>query len=202
MGTAQEGQTLTAYTGVWSGAAPLAYSYQWQHCNSSGGSCVAITGATTATYQATHAVVGYTLKVVVTATNSIGSAASTSSATGVVSASVLAYFAKFGSQGAGAGQFGAAKGIALDGKGDVVVGDEGNSRVDVFKENGEFVKSFGSAGSEPGQFGEIKGLAVDSKGNIWVADQGNSRIFRVQRKRRICAGVRLGWHRRRPAQRS
>ena len=96
--------------------------------------------------------------------------------TGVEVPENLVYAAKFGSSGSGSGQLGAGKGIALDGKGDVVIADEGNARLDVFKENGEFVKVFGSPGSEPGHFGEIKGIAIDSKGNIWVADQGNSRI--------------------------
>ena len=181
-GGAQEGQTLTANTGIWTGAAPLTYTYQWRHCNGSGESCTSITGATGATYALSHGDVGDTIRVVVTATNALGFASSTSAATATVSVPVPAYVSKFGTHGSGAGELGGAKGIALDGKGDFVVSDEGNARVDVFKENGEFVKMFGSYGSGAGQFGEIKGIAVDSKGDIWVADQGNSRISEFNEK--------------------
>src|SRR4029077_9294919 len=73
----------------------------------------------------------------------------------------LSYVSQFGSEGSGNGQFNWPTGIAFDGKGDVVVADEENARVDVFKENGEFVKSFGSWGTEAGQFLEIRGVAVD-----------------------------------------
>lgn len=34
-GLAEDGQTLTASTGTWTGTAPLSYSYQWQSCTGS-----------------------------------------------------------------------------------------------------------------------------------------------------------------------
>ena len=83
-GMPQVGQRLTASTGNWTGAQPIAYSYQWQQCGASGGSCGPIGGATGQSYVATDADVGHTLKVVVTATNSDGTASSTSAPTGVV----------------------------------------------------------------------------------------------------------------------
>ena len=85
-GTPQDGQTLTASTGSWSGTQPITYGYQWQRCDSGGANCVAIAGATGPTYLATSADVGRTLRVVVTATNSAGSAGATSAATTVVQA--------------------------------------------------------------------------------------------------------------------
>ena len=42
-GTAQQGDTLTTTNGTWS-SSPTGYSYQWQDCNSSGGSCSNISG--------------------------------------------------------------------------------------------------------------------------------------------------------------
>ena len=85
-GTPQDGQTLTASTGSWSGTQPITYGFQWQRCDSGGANCVAIAGATGPTYLATSADVGRTLRVVVTATNSAGSAGATSAATTVVQA--------------------------------------------------------------------------------------------------------------------
>jgi hypothetical protein len=85
-GTPQDGQTLTASTGSWSGTQPITYGYEWQRCDSGGANCAPIAGATGPTYLATSADVGRTLRVVVTATNSAGSASATSAATTVVQA--------------------------------------------------------------------------------------------------------------------
>lgn len=78
-GTAQQGQTLSADTGTWTNA-PTTYGYQWQHCDASGANCTDIAGATTATYAVTAADVGTTLRVNVTATNSVGASQPASSA--------------------------------------------------------------------------------------------------------------------------
>ena len=42
-GTAQDGQTLSASTGSWSGS-PTSYAYQWQRCDSSGANCANVSG--------------------------------------------------------------------------------------------------------------------------------------------------------------
>jgi len=84
-GTAQQGQTLTASTGTWSGRS-LSYSFQWLRCDSTGAGCSAITGASNSTDVLSSADGGQTLRVMVTASNRNGSAAATSAATGVVTA--------------------------------------------------------------------------------------------------------------------
>ena len=89
-GTPQDGQTLSASTGTWTGSQPITYAYQWQSCDSGGASCAAIAGATNAVYVAATADVGSTLRVTVTATNSVGAAGATSAATAVVQSTVAA----------------------------------------------------------------------------------------------------------------
>jgi fibronectin type 3 domain-containing protein len=83
-GTAQEGQTLAADPGVWSGTQPISYAYRWQRCGL--GLCNDILGATGQSYQLTAADVGFTIRVRVTASNAIGSATSSSDPTATVSA--------------------------------------------------------------------------------------------------------------------
>ena len=83
-GTTTVGQTLSASTGTWSGSTPMTDAYSWSRCNSTGGSCSPISGATSASYPLASADAGTTIRVGVTATNGAGSATATSSATGVV----------------------------------------------------------------------------------------------------------------------
>jgi hypothetical protein len=84
-GTAQEGQTLSASTGIWSGA-PTSYDFQWLRCSSVGSSCTGVSGATLSMYGLGGDDVGSTMRVRVTATNSYGSASATSAQTAVVTA--------------------------------------------------------------------------------------------------------------------
>jgi len=68
-----EGAVLTASRGTWTGTAPITYSYQWLRCNTAGGSCVAIAGATGTQYRLTSSDVGRKVRLNVTARNAAGS---------------------------------------------------------------------------------------------------------------------------------
>ncbi len=76
-----DGGLLKVLTGAWSGTGPLSYTYQWQKCNNTGGACENITGAEAATFGLISSLVGDTIRVLVTATNSAGSTTATSPAT-------------------------------------------------------------------------------------------------------------------------
>lgn len=84
-GSARDGSTLNASRGGWANR-PTSYSYQWQRCDSSGGACQPIAGATGTRYTVTSADVGQRLNVAVTATNSSGSGTATSRPTDVAKA--------------------------------------------------------------------------------------------------------------------
>ena len=79
-GNAEEGQVLTASTGVWGGGEPITYTYQWQSCNSEEENCATISGATSSTFSLTASYGGKTLRAIVTAKNSIGASEATSAA--------------------------------------------------------------------------------------------------------------------------
>jgi subtilisin family serine protease len=84
-GTAQDGKTLQTTDGSWTNS-PSSYAYQWLRCDSLGGSCAAISGATASSYTLVSADVGSTIRAKVTATNAAGSASAQSAQTAVVAA--------------------------------------------------------------------------------------------------------------------
>ena len=80
-GTERAGETLTTTYGTWNGTGPLNYSIHWQQCDAAGADCQLISGATGTTYVLTDADVNGTVRSVVTASNSAGTAFSPSTTT-------------------------------------------------------------------------------------------------------------------------
>lgn len=80
----QDGQTLTAAAGTWTGTTPITFGYQWQRCDPAGANCAPIAGAAAVSYTLSGVDVGSTIRVVVTGTNSAGSSSATSAQTAVV----------------------------------------------------------------------------------------------------------------------
>jgi Tol biopolymer transport system component len=89
-GDANLGSTLVADAGVWAGANPVTYSYQWKRCNPPGDNgCQTILGATTPTYTTTVTDLNASIRVFVTATSSLGTATAASAGSGPIGNLVL-----------------------------------------------------------------------------------------------------------------
>ena len=67
VGTAEDGQTLTAAEGTWDGTSPFEFAHQWQRCDAQGETCADIAGATASSYTVVSGDVGATLRLAVTA---------------------------------------------------------------------------------------------------------------------------------------
>jgi Ig domain of plant-specific actin-binding protein len=86
-GTARVGSKLTTTNGGWSGASPITYKYDWRRCDANGNSCTTIgLNSDNQTYVLVAADQGHAVRVVVTATNSVGQAQATSNPTAAVTA--------------------------------------------------------------------------------------------------------------------
>lgn len=173
-GIAKEGQTLTASTGGWLGTAPLSYAYQWLSCDALGEGCIAIPGATGASYLLGAGDLGTTLELTVTASNSAGQASASSARTAVVT----------GEQ---------PEATALpDITGTVQEGQTlsvspgfwtGAQPISYSYEWERCVPGLiGSPGSANGEFDQPGDVAVDSSGNLWVLDTGNDRVEEFNEK--------------------
>jgi sugar lactone lactonase YvrE len=62
-------------------------------------------------------------------------------------------------------------GICLDKKGNILIADQGNSRVLRFTPEGKYLGDIGlRSGNEPGHFNEARVVITDTRGSIWVSD--------------------------------
>ncbi|HET9460358.1 MAG TPA: hypothetical protein VFO56_00230 [Gaiellaceae bacterium] len=72
-GTTVEGSVLNADPGSWTGRPTISFSYRWLRCNTQGGDCLSIGGATNRNYRLTQSDVNHKMRFNVTARNSVGS---------------------------------------------------------------------------------------------------------------------------------
>lgn len=88
-GRTEQGRTLTASTGSWTGTGPISFVYQWVRCGADGGrpdggDCAIVSGATSRNYRLGGSDVGFRMRVRVTATNAEGSRTAASNPTSTV----------------------------------------------------------------------------------------------------------------------
>lgn len=76
----------------------------------------------------------------------------------------------FGKPGEGEGELNRPSPIAINHKGEVIIGDTMNGRIQIFDGDGKFLRKFGERGDGNNQFQILKGIAVDSEDNIYVTD--------------------------------
>src|SRR5438067_468925 len=89
------------------------------------------------------------------------------------------YIGQFTHFGRGDGEIIWPTAVAVDQDGDVYVADEERQDVQVFDQDGNFLRKWGSLGSDPGQFNHPSGLATDQDGNVLVVDSLNNRVQKV-----------------------
>ena len=91
------------------------------------------------------------------------------------------YVGQFGRNGNGEGEFSNPYGMASDGKGKILVADHSSNRVQVFEEDGTFVRIIPCNGT-PG------GVAVDNDGNIHVTifNQHYVQVFPPEGTNQLC----------------
>jgi hypothetical protein len=98
-GSTVEGSVLSAAKGTWTGS-PTAYAYQWERCETTGGGCSNVSGATGTSYTLAASDVGHTLRVLVSASNGGGKGSATSAQTATVTAHTGTQVGCFASPGA------------------------------------------------------------------------------------------------------
>ncbi|MEW5733232.1 MAG: 6-bladed beta-propeller [Thermodesulfobacteriota bacterium] len=89
---------------------------------------------------------------------------------------------KLGQDGAAPGSLHFPTNLWVTPRGDIIVSDSLNFRIQVFSSEGRFLRTFGGAGDSPGSFARPRGVAADSDGNIYVVDAlfDNVQIFDSQ----------------------
>jgi hypothetical protein len=83
-GTAALGQRLIVSSGSWDGTPPLRFAFRWLRCNASAANCSTIRNATRQAYVVVRSDVGHTLRVRITARNSVSSRSALSAPTALI----------------------------------------------------------------------------------------------------------------------
>jgi len=86
---------------------------------------------------------------------------------------------RFGSPGADDGQFNGPYSVACNSRGEIVVADAENHRIQVFDRNGKFLFMFGSKSQRNGQFHYPNGVTIDQRNNQIVVAELSDHRFQI-----------------------
>jgi RHS repeat-associated protein len=88
---------------------------------------------------------------------------------------------QLGSYGTNIGEFCKPSAVDLDSIGNVYVANTSNNRIEVFDQNGNYLRGWASLGSAEKNLNAPQGLAVDKRNNhVFVADTGNNRVVEFE----------------------
>ena len=82
----------------------------------------------------------------------------------------------FGQQGSDPGMLSFPWGVAVNGRNEIAVTENGNNRLQIFSSDGKYLRSSGTKGNKQGEFNFPCGIAFDDSGNIVVVDSSNHRV--------------------------
>lgn len=83
---------------------------------------------------------------------------------------------RFGERGTSVGDLARAKGVAVDGEGDIYVVESYYDHLLIFNRSGALLLGIGGNGNDPGKFNLPTGVWVDSRNRVFVADMLNRRV--------------------------
>ena len=95
------------------------------------------------------------------------------------------YIKEWGTKGSGPGQISEPHTIAMDSQGRLFVGDRGNSRIQIFDQEGQFL-------AEWRQFGRPSGIFIDRADTIYVTDSESGPDTGARELPGIKKGIRIG----------
>jgi DNA-binding beta-propeller fold protein YncE len=90
--------------------------------------------------------------------------------------SVTGFKSVFRSQDSSAEKLSPPSGFCFTPKGNLLLADDFNHRIQIYDPDHNLIKSFGGKGKNPGELHYPRGIAVDGNENIYVADSWNHRV--------------------------
>jgi DNA-binding beta-propeller fold protein YncE len=91
-------------------------------------------------------------------------------------APVVTLIKSIGHAGTSPGEFNRPEGLCVDAHDRLYVADSCNHRIEVFSNDGQFIRAYGHAGSGKGELSYPYDICVDKQGRQYVCEFGNSRI--------------------------